>query len=201
VVDIPQESPGILEKEIGGPVEEISSTFLQGILSEQMDMGKEYDLNVQAIVHELEESGREAGLGGSPSRSFKEELIENEEMSRNIRNGGDGKVSSESTEETEKIVIEDSAEEESFVIGTVITDKKEGDEEQPEPPGEISTLRLSESTPVIRQTMERGVREEKDRSRPLYVAKKKYGLSLREHLMRMRITAQMANISLVDGRW
>jgi len=94
-------------------------------------------------------------------------------MSRSSRKGGDGKVSSESTEETEKIVIEDSAEEESFVIGTVITDKKEGDEEQPEHPGEISTPPLSESTPVIHQPMEKGEREEKDRSRPLYVAKKK----------------------------
>jgi len=58
VVDIPQELPGIHEGEIGGPVEEISTTFLQGILSKQMDMGEEYDLNVQAIVHELEESDR-----------------------------------------------------------------------------------------------------------------------------------------------
>jgi len=67
VVEIPQEPPGILEEEIGGPVEEISTTFLQGILSEQMDMGEEYDLNVQAIVHELEESEGGAGLSVSPS--------------------------------------------------------------------------------------------------------------------------------------
>jgi len=149
VVDIPQESPGILEKEIGGPVEEISTTFLQGKLSEQMGMGKEYDWNVQAIVHELEESGREAGLSLSPSRSLKEELIENEEMSRNIRKGGDGKVSSESTEETEKIVIEDSAEEESFVIGTEIPEREDGDQEQPEPPGEISTPPLKTCSAII----------------------------------------------------
>jgi len=138
VVDIPLGSPGIIEEEIGGPVEEISTTFLQGILSEQMDMGEEYDLSVQAIVHELEGSEREIGLAGSPSRSVKEELIENK-MSRDVRKGGDGKMSSESTEETEKIVIEDSAEEESFVIGTVVTDKEDGDEEQAEPVREMSS--------------------------------------------------------------
>jgi len=47
------------------------------------------------------------------------------------------------------------------------------DQEQPEPPGEISTPPLNESTPVIRQSIRRGIREKKDRSRPLYVAKKK----------------------------
>jgi len=71
VVDTSHELPGIQDGvEIGRPVEEISTTFLQGILSDQMDMGEEYNLNVQAIVHELEESGREAGLSGSPSRSI-----------------------------------------------------------------------------------------------------------------------------------
>jgi len=59
LVDIQQELSGILEREIGGSVEKISTTFLQDMLSERMDMGEEYDLNVQAIVHELEESGRE----------------------------------------------------------------------------------------------------------------------------------------------
>jgi len=106
-------------------------------------------------------------LSGFPSRSIKEELIENEEVSRNTRKGGDGKVCCESTEETEKIVIEDSVEEKSFVIRTVELETGGGDQEQPEPPGEITTPPLIESTPVIRISIGRGIREEKDRSRPL----------------------------------
>jgi len=60
-------------------------------------------------------------------------------VSRNIRKGGDGKVSSESTEETEKIVIEDSVEEESFVIRTVGPEREDEDKDQPEPLGKIPT--------------------------------------------------------------
>jgi len=85
------------------PAETLSATFLQSLWSDKMDLdlGEEYDDKVQEILDELEESGREAGLNSSPSREIKEELIEKEEVSRGSRKTGDGKVSSESTEETE----------------------------------------------------------------------------------------------------
>jgi len=43
---------------------------------------------VQKIGHDLEVSGREAGLTGSPTRSIKEELIEREEIERDRRQEG-----------------------------------------------------------------------------------------------------------------
>jgi len=48
------------------------------------------------------------GFEESPSSAVKEEIIEREEMSRRSRKTGDGRVSSESAEELERIVIEDS---------------------------------------------------------------------------------------------
>jgi len=48
--------------EVEEPVEALSSTFLQEILSNRMEMRKEYDLRIQEIVHDLEESGVEPGL-------------------------------------------------------------------------------------------------------------------------------------------
>jgi len=59
-----------------------------------VDLGEDYDLSVQQIVEELEQPGKEAGLSKSPSREIKEELIEREEISREGRKVGDGKVSS-----------------------------------------------------------------------------------------------------------
>jgi len=97
----------------GEPVEILSATFLQNLASDKMDLdlGEEYDDRVQEIVDELEESGREAGLNCSPSREIKKELIEEEILLRGNRKTGDRKVSSESTEEIERIIIDDSNEE------------------------------------------------------------------------------------------
>jgi len=83
-----------------------------------IDLGEEYEEKVQEIVLDLKESGREAEVDNSPSRDVKEELIERE-MSRENRKTGDGKVSSDSAEEGERIVIDDSSEGESFMIRTI----------------------------------------------------------------------------------
>jgi len=56
---------------------------------------------------------------------IKEELIEREETSRWSRKVGDGRVSSESTEEIERIVIEDNVEGESYMIRTVGQEKED----------------------------------------------------------------------------
>jgi len=155
--------------EIEGPVEVLISTFLQDILSDRMEMGKEYDLRVQEIVHDLEESGVERGLGGSPSKSVKEELIRREETYRDSRKGGDGKMSSESAEETEKITIEDSRDGDSFMIRTVGLQGCSENIDQPEPLGDVSTPPINESTPSDGRIM----RKEEGKARPQYVAKNK----------------------------
>jgi len=125
------------------PVEILSTTFLQSIVSDRMDidLGEDYEERVQEIVNELEESGREAEVENSPSRDVKEELIERE-MSRENRKTGDGKVSSDSAEEGERLVIDDSTEGERFMIRTMR--HEEGDE--PAPLRDILTPIL-ESTP------------------------------------------------------
>jgi len=164
--DLPGEQGNI---EIGETVEVLTTNFLQEILSDRMEMGREYDLRVQEIVHELEESGGEGGLGGSPSRSVKEELIGREETYRNSSKLGDGKISSESAEEIEKIVIEDSIEGDSFMIRTVGEEGCCEETDQPEPRGEVLTPPISESTP----SDGRVIRREEGNFRPQYVAKKK----------------------------
>jgi len=128
-----------------------------------LDLGEEYDERVQEIVYELEESGREAELNSSPSREIKEELIEEEEMSRGSRKTGDEKVSSESTEETERIIIDDSNEE-SYTIKGVTQE----DQDEPDPHGEVPTP-ISESTPHVGYEMGEG----KVSTRPLTAPKKK----------------------------
>jgi len=93
------------------------------------------------IWDELKESGREEGLINSPSREIKEELIQREEVLMGSRKTGDGKVSSDSTEETERIMIDDSNEE-SYTIRGVTQE----DEDEPDAHGEVPTP-VSESTP------------------------------------------------------
>jgi len=143
----------------------LSTTFLENLMSDRMDMdlGKEYEERVQEIVQDLEESRREAGLASSPSRDIKEELIEREEVSRGSRKTGDEKVSSDSTEEVEHIMIDGSLEKESYTIRGVI--QKEGDE--PDPHREIPTP-VSESRPYEGHEKE----GRKANSRPLTAPKK-----------------------------
>jgi len=145
-----QEGGGEIE-----PVEALSATFLQNLVSYRMDvdLGDEYEERVHKIVQELEASGREAGLEESPSRTMKEELeeIEIEETSRESRKVGDGKVSSESAEEIDRIVIEDSMEGESYMIRTV------GQEEDDEPVPHRNVLTpVMESTPIEGRDKEGG---------------------------------------------
>jgi len=93
-------------------------------------------------------------------------LIEREEVSRGSRKTGDGKVSSDSTEEVEHIIIDDSVEGGSYTIRAVIQDE----EDKPGPHGEIPTP-VSESTPF--EGHEREGREgRKANSRPLTAPKK-----------------------------
>jgi len=140
VVEMPLDLPGGQDVvKIEEPVEALSSTFLQEILSDKIEMGEEYDLRVKEIVHDLEESRGEAGSTGSPYRSIKEELIEKEDISRDSRKGGDGKISSESAEEIEKITIENSSDGDSFMIKTVELQGCSEDVGQPEPPGEVNS--------------------------------------------------------------
>jgi len=95
-VEIPQDILKVVERSVltlqggEGEVESLSTTFLQNLVSDRMeiDLGEKYDQRVQEIVQDFEESGREAGLTGSPSRYIKEELIEREEISRESRSGG-----------------------------------------------------------------------------------------------------------------
>jgi len=121
----------------------------------EMDLGEEDEQRVQENVQDLEKSGREAGLTSSPSRDVKEELIERRYREKSER-GGDGKVSSESTEETERIVIEDSVDGESFMVRTVMPERGDEEGEQPVPPGEVLTPPVNESTPIG----ERGIKKE-----------------------------------------
>jgi len=130
-------------------VEILSTSFLQSLVSDRMDvdLGEEYDLSVQEIVEDLEQSGREAGFSGSPSRVIKEELIEREEILREGRKVGDGKVSSESTEEVKKIIIEDSVEEENYMVRAVGTESWVQEGEEPVPPRDVLTP-VMDSTPL-----------------------------------------------------
>jgi len=98
-------------------------------------------------VEDLEQSGREAGLSGSPSRVIKEELIEREEISREGRKVGDRKVSSESTEEVVKILLEDSVDEENYMVRAVATESWGQEDEEPAPARDILTPVMG-STPV-----------------------------------------------------
>jgi len=159
---------GDQEKREMEPVETLSLTFLQNLASERMDMGEEYEREISDIVQELEESRGDAGSTDSPSRKFKEELIEREDISREGRKVGDGKVSSESTDETERIVIENSVGEESFMVRTVGLEVGHEEGEQPVPPGEVLTPPVNESTPMAGNK----IRADDLKVRPLYVAKK-----------------------------
>jgi len=122
------------------PVESISVTFLESLVSDGMDvdLGEEEEEILEEIAKELREPERD--VEGSPSREIKEELIE-QKMTRKDRKTGDGRVSSEKTDEIERIVIDDSAEVESFMVRAA---GLRGDE--PEPPREILTPTLK-STP------------------------------------------------------
>jgi len=128
-----------------------------------IDLEEEYEERVQEIVHDLEESGRDAEVDNSPSRDVKEKLIDRE-ISRENRKTCDGKVSSDSAEEGERIVIDDSTEGESFMISTMR--QEEGDE--PAPLRNILTPIL-ESTPCEGHEREGG---RKASFRPLTAPKK-----------------------------
>jgi len=106
-----------------------------------IDLREDYDERVQEIVNDLEESGREVEVDNFPSRDMKEELIESE-MSRENRKTGDGKVSSDSAEEGERIVIDDSTEGESFIIRTIYLEEKD------EPPAPLRNI----LTPILEYT-------------------------------------------------
>jgi len=76
-VEIPQDilkvvSRSVLENQ-GEPVEALSSTFLNNLVSEKMDvdLGEQYEREVQEIVQDLEASGREAGVDYSPAREVR----------------------------------------------------------------------------------------------------------------------------------
>jgi len=115
-----------------------------------IDLGEEYEKGIHEIVQELEASCRETGVDGSPTRVVKEELIEREELSRESRMKGDGKMSSDSAEEVERIVIENSMEGETYMIRTMM---QEGDDE-PIPQRDVLTP-VMESTPVEGREKER----------------------------------------------
>jgi len=168
VVEIPQDILDVvvqtIQEERQGnnvrPVENISVTFLESLVSDGMDvdLGEEEEERVREIANELEESGRD--VEGSPSREIKEELIKREMIKENRRTG-DGKVSSDSAEEVERILIDDSSEVESFMVRAA---GRRNDE--PEPPRDI-LMRTLESTPY--EGHEREVR----RPRQLTAPKKK----------------------------
>jgi len=131
------------------PVEALSSTFLQNLVSDKMDvdLGEEYDLSVQQIVEDLELAERETKLTNAISRLVKEELLGREGMSRENRKVGDAKVSSESAEEVDKITIEDNVDEENCMIKTVGGESWAQEDEEPAPTGDLLTP-VMESTPV-----------------------------------------------------
>jgi len=150
VVEIPQDILDVVvqtiqeerQGSIVAPVESISVVFLESLVSDGMDvdLGDEEEERVREIAHELEESGR--GVENFPSREIKEELIE-EDMMRENRKTGDGKISSDSAEELDRITIDDSAEVKNFMIRAT----RYGNEE-PEPPRDILTPTLK-STPYV----------------------------------------------------
>jgi len=106
-VEIPQDILQVVARSVledhGEPGEALSSTFLNNLVSDPMDvdMGEQYEREIHEIVQDLEASGREAGVDNSPARAVKEEMIEREEVSKESRKKGDGKMSSESAEESE----------------------------------------------------------------------------------------------------
>jgi len=89
----------------------------------------------------------------SPSRIVKEELIEREDNERGSRKVWDGKVSSESTEEIERIFIEDSMEGESYRIRSVGQEERIEGEDELVPREDILTP-VMESTPVEGREMQ-----------------------------------------------
>jgi len=146
-VEIPHDILRVQDVSGLGPIGVLSTTFLQGLMSECMDIGEEYDMSVQAIVEDLEQSAKEVGLSSSPSRVIKEELIEREETLKERRKVGDGKVSSESTKEVERIIIEYSVEGESYMVRTVGTERRVEEGEEPVPPRDV-IMPIVESIPV-----------------------------------------------------
>jgi len=73
--------------------------------------------------------------------------MEREVMSRENRKVGDGKVSSESAKEADKITIEDSVGEENYMVRTVGGESWAQEDEEPAPTGDVLTP-VMESTPV-----------------------------------------------------
>jgi len=148
-VKIPQDILKVVSRSVlgsqGEPVEALSSIFLDNLVSDRMDidLGELYDREIQEIVQDLEVSSRKAGVDNSPAREVKAEMIEREEGSRESRKKGDGKMSSESVDETEHIVIEDSMEGEVYMVRSMIQDG----EDEPNPPRDVVTP-VMESTPV-----------------------------------------------------
>jgi len=120
--EVARSTQGGQEGDATEPVEALSTTFLQNLVSDKMDvdMGEEYDLSVQQIVEDLELSERETELTNANSRLCKEELMGREGIREN-RKLGNGKVSSERAEEADKITIEDNVDEENCMIRTVGT--------------------------------------------------------------------------------
>jgi len=86
--EIPQDILQVVARSVlkdhGEPGEALSSTFLNNLVSDRMDvdMGEQYEREIHEIVQDLEASGREAGVGISPARDVKAEMIEREEGSR-----------------------------------------------------------------------------------------------------------------------
>jgi len=173
-VEIPQDILKVVARSVLAnqeePVEMLSSTFLNNLVSDRMDvdLGEEYEREIHEIVQDLEASGREAGLDGSPARAVKEELIERVEVSSESRKKRDGKTSSDSAEEVEHIMIEDSVERETYMIRTMM----QGGKDEPNPQRDVLTP-VIESTPIEGRDKERG----KIGFRPLTAPKKKSGCS------------------------
>jgi len=180
------------------PIEALSMTFLQNMASDKMDvdLGEDYDMSVQQIVEALEQSGKGAGLSESPSREMKEELIRKKEISRKGRKVGDGKVSSESAEEVDRITIEDSVGEEKNMIRTVGAEDWAKGEEEPEPIGEVLTP-VMESTPVKNAKIGGGDYRAHLRLKPV-IAPKKNGWSRKEQTRRITSAARRSLIKARD---
>jgi len=127
-VEIPQDIFKVVSGSVlggqGEPVEALSSTFLYNLVSDKMDidLGELYEREIQEIVQDLESSGRKAGVDNSPARDVKAEMIEREECLRESRKKGDGKMSSESSDENDHIVIEDSMEGEVYMVRSMVQD-------------------------------------------------------------------------------
>jgi len=85
----------------------------------EIDLGEDYEERVREIANDMEESGKDVGEINSPSREIKGELIDRE-MEKSFvsthRKRGDGKVSSDSAEEGERLIIDDSIYGENFMI-------------------------------------------------------------------------------------